>query len=238
MAELFSSKDKSMKDKATVLACDGWLFELHKRILKLETQAEADKKTIEELTKKVDKYENKAPSNDFNMSDLFKVNKSSDGKPIFNDITSTIINFLNSENDEIDKKTKNVIIYGIKEDSNKDEATINNLFQALDVNKKVKIKSVRRFNKSQDSDRISPILVQLGSTDDKFNILKCAKKLKNLQSNYEGVNISPDLTTLQRQLNKNLQTEKTHLNRQLGANSDSIYVIRNFTIVKIAKKQE
>ena len=143
-----------------------------------------------------------------------------------------VLNAISNEKDEIARKEKNLIIFGLqhKIDTKKD---VENLFSKIDADYK-KVVKVIRFNKKKEEDPPAPILLQLKEKSDRFTILGHAKKIKDLQTNYANVSINLDLTASQRFLNKKLIATRKDLNDKNTDNS-FYYVIKNNSIQKKIK---
>lgn len=120
------------------------------------------------------------------------------------------------EKEEIQKRCKNVIVFGLNESASDDagvriaddleamQSVIGNLQVEHDITKVVRL---RKKNEQQDA-KPRPLLVSLRSEEERVELLKKAKNLKDMEEG--GLNrifILPDLTPKQRQIRKNLVQE-------------------------------
>ena len=229
----YSKEVKNLTNYTGYAKNDEWLLELHDRIVKLEEERINDKKLIGVLYDKLEKYENGfKKSTQPLFSDFFKNSSGVDNKPIYSEPEMEVLNAISNEKDEIARKEKNLIIFGLqhKIDTKKD---VENLFSKIGADYK-KVVKVIRFNKKKEEDPPAPILLQLKEKSDRFTILGHAKKIKDLQTNYANVSINLDLTASQRFLNKKLIATRKDLNDKNTDNS-FYYVIKNNSIQKKIK---
>lgn len=161
------------------------------------------------------------------FSDFFKSKKPDEDE-------ANILNAIRVERNEEFRKEKNVVVFGTKYNTNIDEdkKLIEEISSAIGF-EKTKIKYIRRFKRPNDQTESTPILVELTSRDDKINILRCARTLKDIE-NYKKVFIAPDQTFAERELNKSLISKRNQLNENNDSNTSGYrFGIRNYEIVKI-----
>jgi hypothetical protein len=233
----YSLKVKGIENFSGYKELNKWLFELHERLQFLEERNTANEQKIADLSSEINKnsHSQQNPPPLFSHlfmpidNDIIKNNKN-----IYNQNEINLLNAVSSVNEEIVKKEKNLLIFGLEADDSNAKQKVETLFEAIDANKS-NITNVIRFKKASDSNKPPPILVQLKDKSNRFGILKAAKKLSVLKDKYAGVNINLDLTTMQRDVNKKLVEEKSKLNmsRKPGDVNKFFFGIRNNSITKI-----
>ena len=130
------------------------------------------------------------------------------------------------------------MIFGLKV-TNDDIATdkVNDLLQKIGV-RKVMIKKINKISKKDVINDVAPIIVELVNQSDKFFILKAAKALAKINcENVTHINISLDLTEIERKRQKKLVCDRNMRNEQLKSSGESkfYYGTRNNQIVKLDK---
>ena len=114
---------------------------------------------------------------------------------------------LYAELDRIERKRRNIIIFGLQNANLQDMGIISDLFHDLGV--KSNISTCYRVGKLSDpnaeSHRPRPLVVVLGSIEERSAVLNLAKLLKN-QQKWKGVFIAEDLTKHQYALEKICET--------------------------------
>ena len=143
-----------------------------------------------------------------------------------------------ADNQDKAKRAKNIIIYGVEEpseDTKRDEEWVKNLIKELRV--KINMKRIARIG-SPDGEKVRPIIVNLGSEDEKTKLFGNLKALKGLEE-YKGVSVCEDLTPTQRKEFKVLADEVKEKN---AGGSNITYRVRgsakNGFFIKKIKQQE
>ncbi len=133
------------------------------------------------------------------------------------------------------------MIFGLK--VTKDDVVsekVNNLLNKIGLNK-LNIKKVSKIIKKNVSNDLAPITVELVNQADRFVILKCAKALAKInKDNVTNINISLDLTEIERKRQKKLVLDRNIRNDQLKSNGESkfYYGIRNNQVIKLDKDKK
>ena len=187
-------------------------------------------KTISDLTRRLDNVDTGTVKEAWNIVASKKVAKSQS--------QIDIINTVSNENKEIERRQKNVIIFGIKESKKTDvaekkrddENEIELLLNEVHMDKSVVSRSFRLKSKKG----ISPIIVEFNYKEERNNFIKKSYR------KFEHIYVNPDLTEAQRNLDKQLREKCRELNKPLNLKDDwdnvkSYYVIRNNQVVKINK---
>jgi hypothetical protein len=136
------------------------------------------------------------------------------------------------------------MIFGLKV-TNDDIVTdkVNDLLQKIGV-KKVMIKKVNKIIKKDMPNDVAPIIVELVNQSDRFVILKAAKTLAKINIDDEtSINISLDLTEIERKRHKKLIMDRNIRNEQIKTNNNPgeikfYYGIRNNQLVKLDKDMQ
>lgn len=152
-----------------------------------------------------------------------------------------IINTITHENRDIEDKSNKLVVSGIpisegndlNEKKEKDIKKVQDLFEAIGVEKSAFLNVFRRTTRNKDKPAL--IVVNLRYSEDRNIILKAAKQLKEI-NNYRNVFINPDLTVAQQNLAKKLRDIRREENAKLSKDSDHYFGIRNDRVVKIYKK--
>ena len=147
-------------------------------------------------------------------------------KVIEEPVVEKIINIINDNDIQKKKKENNVMIFGLKV-TNDDIVTdkVNDLLQKIGV-KKVMIKKVNKIIKKDMPNDVAPIIVELVNQSDRFVILKAAKTLAKINIDDEtSINISLDLTEIERKRHKKLIMDRNMRNKQLKLARQSIAII-------------
>ncbi len=106
---------------------------------------------------------------------------------------------------------------------------------------KVVIKKVNKIIKKDMSNDVAPVIVELVDQSDRFVILKAAKALAKINEDDDThINISMDLTEIERKRQKKLVMDKNILNDKLKSKNNPCeikfyYGIRNNHLVKLVK---
>jgi hypothetical protein len=136
------------------------------------------------------------------------------------------------------------MIFGLKV-TNDDIVTdkVNDLLQKIGV-KKVRIKKVNKIIKKDMPNDVAPIIVELVNQSDRFVILKAAKTLAKINiDDGTHINISLDLTEIERKRHKKLIMDRNIRNEQIKTNNNPgeikfYYGIRNNQLVKLDKDMQ
>lgn len=215
---------------AYVTSQAGIINDLKKRLSELETKYADLLVNNQNLTKRVEELEKNEKNNSNGkklFSDLFNKNKSDNEE-------TNIINAIRIEKKQEERKAKNVIIFGTNysEDVNQDKKIVDEIATSIGFELS-NVKFVKRFKRKNNEVESTPILVELGDIEQKMEMLKLAKNLKN-NENFSRVYISPDLTFAERELNKTLVAKRKDLNNNNDSTTSGFrYGIRNYDIVKI-----
>jgi hypothetical protein len=202
----------------------------------------------EETKKKLENKENKLISgnDNMNMNDLknklfSEICVMHEKKVSEEPVVEKIMNMI-SDNDLLKKKKENnVMIFGLKV-TNDDIATdkVNDLLQKIGV-RKVVIKKINKISKKDVVNDVAPIVVELVNQSDRFVILKAAKALAKINcENDTHINISLDLTEIERKRQKKLVCDRNMRNEQLKLSDENkfYYGIRKNQIVKLDKDKK
>ena len=171
------------------------------------------------------------------FSNLFKGNSKEKKDDSHLQITEVnILNAVNSENAEMKKREKSILIMGIKESTGEnkiesDKSLVHDLFDKINISKH-KIKSIYRFNKKNESNYPAIIKVELNDADDKNYILKASKLLKSIE-NYKQVYINNNLTPAQRKIEIELIKARNTANdeRSTEQKSKFYFAIRSGKVI-------
>ncbi len=155
-------------------------------------------------------------------------------------VVEKIINIINDNDFQKKKKENNVMIFGLKV-TNDDIVTdkVNDLLHKIGVKKEM-IKKVYQLM----SNDVARIIVELVNQSDRFVILKAAKTLAKINLDDEThINISLDLTEIERKRHKKLIMDRNIRNEQIKTNNNPgeikfYYGIRNNQLVKLDKDMQ
>ena len=149
-----------------------------------------------------------------------------------------IINTYNDYNKQKISRENNLIIFGLanvkKENMNE---KVMNLLKKLN-SEHINFKNTILLMKKDDNNTVPPVKITLNNQQDKFQILKSAKLLREInKKENSNISINLDLNEIDRQLNRNLVKQKKILNEQLQKSniSDYYYGIRGNKVVKLNK---
>lgn len=122
---------------------------------------------------------------------------------------------------EIERKKMNIVINGLKE-NNTDEEEVKDVLTKLAGAKGARsIMNIERIGKkTSDKKKIRPIRVVLNNTESKYEILKQAPTLRNIEE-FKKLYVSPDLTRKQLEADKLLQTKLKEI-REAGESEAKI----------------
>ena len=147
-----------------------------------------------------------------------------------------IISAAKIELKENEKRSKNVIIFGLAKSAETDDL---NLVKDLinNIDSRTDIKSFFRFKQPGDTNKIPPILVECKSEIDRFNLLKSARNLDK-SGKYKNVYLNPDMTLLEREYSSKLAKDRKELNdKRSDSEKKSFYWgVRNNVNVKVPIK--
>ena len=152
-----------------------------------------------------------------------------------------IIYIISDNDDEKRRKENNIIIFGLNIVNPADtEMKSIDLLNMIGI-ATIKPKKFTRLVKKDSVDEYAPIKIELNSINEKFEILKAAKELKRINVTMETkINISQDLTEIERNRQKILINERNRLNDELKkrdnyVNIDYYFGIRRNAVIKIGK---
>jgi hypothetical protein len=165
--------------------------------------------------------------------DLFKNN---DNKTISEPVHD-LINILSNNEDEKRKREYNIIVFGLNvKSTDTNFTTIMNLMNELGVNKN-KIWDVCYLKKKDVINENAPIKIVASSLEAKYFILKAARKLQAYNvKNKTKINISVDMSNIDRQINKKLVDKRNELNSQLKNDDKFYFGIRDNKVIKLNKR--
>ncbi|CAF1064320.1 unnamed protein product [Brachionus calyciflorus] len=196
---------------AYVAAQEKIINDLKTRLSSLEAKYSDLLETNATLSNKISELEGKEVSSSPKLfSDLFKRKKP-------NTEENNILNAMRIEQKQEDKKSKNVVIFGTKftEDTNVDKNLVKEISECIGFDPS-KVKYIKRFKRKSNEVESTPLLVELEDKENKAEMLKLAKELRN-DRRFDKIYINPDLTFAERELNKSLVALRNELNR----NNDS-----------------
>jgi hypothetical protein len=167
------------------------------------------------------------------FADLFKNN---DNKTISEPVHD-LINILSNNEDEKRKREYNIIVFGLNvKSTDTNFTTIMNLMNELGVNKN-KIWDVCYLKKKDVINEYAPIKIVASSLEAKYFILKAARKLQAYNvKNKTKINISVDMSNIDRQINKKLVDKRNELNSQLKNDDKFYFGIRDNKVIKLNKR--
>ena len=147
----------------------------------------------------------------------------------------TFVGSLNNRpNNNINLKSRNVVIYNISESCkeeaadklNDDSQVVNEVLNHV-LRKKVNILKIMRLGEIRDSNKPRPLLVTLANSREKWDVLKSGYLLK-LSNQYKGLFITKDMTKEERERDRQLRVELNEMNH----NDNNNYMIKNGQIIK------
>ena len=173
-------------------------------------------KSVEKVTTDVQEVRCDAANSSKSWSSIASVGVKMTGAPTANKMPESqlfMINNINNEQKEIERRAQNVMIFGLPQASSTeaDEEQIGKLFSKLKT-KKTSIVFVRRF-KSAGSGRIAPVLVRLTGKEERNTVLSEARKLR-YEEEYRGVYLKPDMTEAERFGHNQLRTSMKKANEE------------------------
>ena len=169
-------------------------------------------------------------------------------KPLFSDITKksilpnanelNILNAIEKERSQKDRKENNVVIFGLDQgsDNASTEENVIKLFRKLNVPEAIKIKKCYQTKSKENGNKNKtlPIIVELSNKTEVLTVLRTSKFLKEINNDLKSrIIINKDLTVAQRCNLKQLITERNQLNAKLKENCGFRYGIRDEQIKKI-----
>jgi len=177
-------------------------------------------------------------SNQINIrsyADLFKVDEN---KKITEPVHD-IINIISNNEQEKRKRELNLIVFGLKVPSDdKEFKTIKKLMNDIGVNNNNIDHAI--YLKKKDSINVNaPIKIVAYNINAKFLILKASRKLREYNQKYgTKINISTDMSEIDRQLMKKLIDSRNDLNKKLTIEDKKNFYwgIRDNKLKKIFKK--
>ena len=167
-------------------------------------------------------------------------------------VRADITNILVSGKASVQKKEKNVIIFGVEKRAGENvKGIVGSIFEEIGV--QLEKYKVTRFKESTNGNA-GPILVELEDTDSKMEVLKAASKLRD-STDYKKVYINRDLTQAEMKREKELRVMRNERNEKLpngtghkrtgrhkfegdDEDSDFFWGIRNGELKKIKKIAE
>jgi hypothetical protein len=150
-----------------------------------------------------------------------------------------ILNIISNNEQEKRKRESNLIVFGLKvSNEDKDFKTLKKLMNDIGVNKD-NIVHASYLKRKDTINENAPIKIVTYDINSKFFILKAARNLREYnQKNGTKINISTDMSEIDRQVMKKLMDNRNELNKKLtNEDKNSFYWgIRDNKIKKIFKK--
>ena len=141
---------------------------------------------------------------------------------------------------ERERRKKNIVIFNLQEPNGsesseryrEDEEKCGKIFvEELNV-QDLRIEKLIRIGKKTENRR-RPLLVKLGSEDERKTVMKAASKLRN-SKNFERLYISKDMTVSEREKEKKLREELSQRKQQ----GESELIIRRGKIIRIDRQPQ
>ena len=161
---------------------------------------------IHELKEEIKVLKTSQPSKQQNPTDVWKNLKKN------NEVLADITNAISVEKNKTEQLEKNLIIFGVANTMTDTQDIVKSIFDKLGKNN-INIKNVSRFNTKKGTTS-TPIRVELDSVENKIEILKVARRLKN-DEDFKEVYIHKDKTLLEREAEKKLIATRKELNGRL-----------------------
>lgn len=119
-----------------------------------------------------------------------------------------------------ERRSKNVSIFGVtvsnktseEERLAEDKDNLKEIFEQIGISTR-RIASFHRFKSKPNQTFSSPILVKLGSESDRNEIIAAAKKLKRSGNRFARMYMNPDMTEVERNLDKDLRNARHERNK-------------------------
>lgn len=151
-------------------------------------------------------------------------------------LNSRQINILSKEQEEINKRKSNIIIFGVEgsksdnidQTKKDDEKAIHDIFDTIKI-EKTNIKSFVRFSKKDD--KIPGILIKLDPSFDRQRILTASRTL-NEGKFTNKIYINKDMTETQRKFEYELRLEQRQKNNELIEGDTFFYGRRGDKLIK------
>jgi predicted nuclease with TOPRIM domain len=177
-------------------------------------------------------------SNQLNPTSFADMLKSTVNNKVLSEPMAEIINTVNDYNRQKKGRENNLVVFGLK-DINKNNINnkIKSLFSKLKVDE-IKFNNPILLVKPNVSNTSPPVKITLENEERKFQILKAAKLLKEInQVENTKISIGQDLNEIDRERNRKLIEEKKKYNQELVDKNitNYYYVIRGNKIVKFDK---
>lgn len=157
----------------------------------------------------------------------------------------SVLNCVNTEQAEKEYRSNKILIFGVPESNKttiegKKEDDINyvkKLFRDLNILPD-KVHSTFRFKKNDtNKSKIAPLVITLSDKDNRNQMLKNAKNLKNFNE-YKNIYLNPFLTPAEFIIDKNLRDERKSLNEKAEKEKQPFrFKIRGNKIVKFKTNQ-
>ena len=134
--------------------------------------------------------------------------------------THEITKAVRQETARLDKKEKNVVIFGKPEGNDnekllEDKKSIENILEAINIKSEVSEYKFRRIKaKNPIPNATVPVIVEFESTIQKFKVLKASNKLSR-SGEHKNIFINPDRTIAELEVEKKLRSERNKKNNEL-----------------------
>ena len=125
------------------------------------------------------------------------------------DVRSDINSIISREKVSVEKKEKNLIVFGLEKGTN-DKAAVKEIFEVIEV--EVEEFKVHRFRDGKEG-KPGPLVVEFKDVDNKMKVLKEARKLRN--SKFDKVFINQDLTESEMVRDRDLRRQRMEANAKL-----------------------
>lgn len=146
---------------------------------------------------------------------------------------------------ERERRSKNVLIFGVDVSSETNEAErvskdleiVKEIFNKIRINPD-KVLSFQRF-KSKPNQRFSPpILVRFESESVRNEVLAAARKLRSGGDKFAKVYINPDLTELERNVDKELRNARKQKNDDEPDKTNYRWVIKGYNLKRVPVERQ
>ena len=223
-----SAKSKKQKSERLTAAQRNNLADANNKKLILQL-GQANEK-ISDLVKRVSELENKLlllleKSDSSPPQHMLNLNQTSIDfwSKLPKQTTHEITQAVRQETFLLDKKEKNVIVFGLPGSNSDNEnskladerRSIDEILTAINVKNEIGEYKYRRLkNKNQQSNVTGPVIIELESIAKKFKLLKASKNLDR-NGPFKNIYINPDRTSAELEVEKKLRLERNQKNSEL-----------------------
>ena len=199
-ADFNAEKNKTAALEAKVTKLEALTSRLFDRITKLEEENATKDKKISDLEK--------------NQTSVTANSSAEFWNNLPKQASIGISNVIATEKKSVAKKEKNIIIFGIppQNGTDGDKSALKKIFDKIEPTANTETIKLIRFEGKNG--KHGPILVELESVTIKNQVLKSARKLREINE-YKNVYINPDLTESEAALEKSIRSERDKKNEEL-----------------------